>query len=250
VRRRRAGRGAAGERTMNAEADRMPSLSVVVPVFNEAETVSTVIDRVRATNLPIELIVVDDGSSDGTRDVLKREASRIDRLLLLDRNQGKGAALKAGFGVATGEVVVIQDADLEYDPADYHELLRPIVKAGADLVLGSRLTGARPQRAYYYWHYVGNRFITFIARVLYNTTLSDIYTCYKMFRREQLDGLVVRSNGFEFDAEFLARLLRRHLVVYEVPISYYGRSYAEGKKIKWYHTGRVIWNLVKYRFVR
>jgi glycosyltransferase involved in cell wall biosynthesis len=224
-------------------------LSVVVPVYNEAKTISTVIDRVRATNLPIELIVVDDGSTDGTPAILERERPRIDRLILRERNAGKGAALKAGFAVATGDVVVIQDADLEYDPDDYHELLKPIEKGGADLVLGSRLTGAKPQRAYYYWHYVGNRIITFIARVLYNTTLSDIYTCYKVFRRELLDGLTVTSDGFEFDAEFLAQLLKRDLIVYEVPIAYYGRSYAEGKKIKWHHAGRVVWNLIKYRFV-
>jgi glycosyltransferase involved in cell wall biosynthesis len=227
----------------------VPTLSVVMPVFNEARTVMTIIDRVRRTNLPVELIVVDDGSTDGTRELLKQEREKIDRLILLDENRGKGAALKAGFAVATGDVVIIQDADLEYDPEDYAELLKPIQKAGADLVLGSRLTGARPQRAYYYWHYVGNRLITWIARVLYNTTLSDIYTCYKAFRREQLTGLDIKSDGFEFDAEFLARLLKRDLIVYEVPISYYGRSYAEGKKIKWYHTGRVVWNLVKYRFV-
>jgi glycosyltransferase involved in cell wall biosynthesis len=224
-------------------------LSVVVPAFNEVKTMSTVIDRIRATNLPIELIVVDDGSTDGTRDVLERERPRIDRLILMDRNRGKGAAVKSGFAAATGDVVIIQDADLEYDPDDYHELLKPIVKGNADLVLGSRLTGARPQRAYYYWHYVGNRLITFIARVLYNTTLSDIYTCYKVLRREHLAGLNIRSDGFEFDAELLAQLLKRDLVVYEVPIAYYGRSYAEGKKIKWHHTGRVVWNLIKYRFV-
>ena len=223
-------------------------LSVVMPVFNEVRTVGTVIDRIRGTNLPIELVVVDDGSTDGTREVLERERQRIDRLILLDRNRGKGAALKAGFAVVSGDIVIIQDADLEYDPEDYGDLLKPIVKAGADLVLGSRLTGAKPQRAYYYWHYVGNWLITFIARVLYNTTLSDIYTCYKVFRREQLAGLNIKSDGFEFDAEFLAVLLRRQLVVYEVPISYYGRSYAEGKKIKWHHTGRVVWNLIKYRF--
>ncbi len=224
-------------------------LSVVVPVFNEKTTIAEIIDRIRATNLAIELIVVDDGSTDGTRDVLMQVRPRIDHLVFQDRNGGKGAALKAGFAVATGDVVIIQDADLEYDPEDYPELLKPILKANADLVLGSRLTGAKPQRAYYYWHYVGNRIITFIARVLYNTTLSDIYTCYKVFKREQLAGLDVKSNGFEFDAEMLAILLKRRLVVYEVPISYYGRSYREGKKIKWYHTARVVWNLVKYRFV-
>jgi glycosyltransferase involved in cell wall biosynthesis len=224
-------------------------LSVVVPVFNEKATIAEIVDRIRATGLDIELIVVDDGSTDGTRDVLKQIEGKIDRLLLQPSNRGKGAALKAGFAVATGDVIVIQDADLEYDPEDYRELLKPIERAGADLVLGSRLTGARPQRAYYYWHYVGNRLITFITRVLYNTTLSDIYTCYKMFRREQLVGLNVNSDGFEYDAEFLAILLRRHLVVYEVPIAYYGRSYGEGKKIKWYHTATVVWNLLKYRFV-
>ncbi|HVZ22563.1 MAG TPA: glycosyltransferase family 2 protein [Vicinamibacterales bacterium] len=224
-------------------------LSVIVPAFNEAATITEIIERIRATKLPIELIVVDDGSTDGTREILKRESTNIDHLVLQERNRGKGAALKAGFAVATGDVIIIQDADLEYDPDDYPELLKPIEKAGADLVLGSRLTGAKPQRAYYYWHYVGNRLITFIARVLYNTTLSDIYTCYKVFRREQLVGLDVKSDGFEFDAEFLAILLKRRLVVYEVPISYYGRSYGEGKKIKWYHTANVVWNLVKYRFV-
>ena len=186
---------------------------------------------------------------DELRDPLARPAVGELHLILRERNMGKGAALKAGFAVATGDIIVIQDADLEYDPEDYLELLKPIEKANADLVLGSRLTGAKPQRAYYYWHYVGNRLITFITRVLYNTTLSDIYTCYKVFKREQLVGLDIQSDGFEFDAEFLAILLKRNIVVYEVPIAYYGRSYGEGKKIKWYHTFRVIWNLIKYRFV-
>lgn len=206
------------------------------------------LDRVRGVGLPVEIVVVDDGSTDGTRELLEDLRPKIDQLILMKRNGGKGAALKAGFAAATGDVLVIQDADLEYDPQDYHELLKPILVADADLVLGSRLTGAKPQRAYYFWHYVGNRLITLVARVLYNTTLSDIYSCYKMFKREQLERLNVKSNGFEFDAEFLAKLLRRNLVVYEVPIAYYGRSYAEGKKIQWYHVVRVMWNLIKYRF--
>lgn len=223
-------------------------LSVVIPVFNEKKTVATLIERVRRTGLNLEVIVVDDGSTDGTRELLASVAG-IDRLLLLERNSGKGAAVKAGFAAASGDVVVIQDADLEYDPRDFTSMLHPIVDAQADLVLGSRMNGARPQRMYYFWHYAGNRVITLIARILYNTTLSDIYTCYKMFRRECIQGLTFHSNGFEFDAEFLAKLLKRNLVVYEVPIAYYGRSYEEGKKIKWYHTGRVVWNLFKYRFV-
>ena len=224
-------------------------LSVVMPVYNEVKTIATVIDRVRAVDLPIELIVVDDGSRDGTRDVLQAEKARIDVLILRDRNGGKGAALKDGFAAATGDVIVIQDADLEYDPQDYHDLLKPVQMAGADLVLGSRMNGAKPQRAYYFWNWVGNRVITYVARILYNTTLTDIYTCYKLFRRELLKDVRLKSDGFEIDAEFLGLFLKRKLVVYEVPIAYYGRSYDEGKKIKWYHTFRVIWTLVKYRFV-
>ena len=233
---------------MGLPIEKVPRISVVVPVYNERAAVLTVLDRVRSVALDLELIVVDDGSTDGTREALERERPRIDHLILQDRNRGKGAALKAGFAVATGDVIVIQDADLEYDPHDFRDLLHPIMAAGADLVLGSRMTGAKPVRAYYYWHYIGNRFITFIARILYNTTLSDIYTCYKMFRREQLEGLNINSDGFEFDAEFLAKLLKRNLVVFEVPIAYYGRSYEEGKKIRWHHTFRVIWNLLRYRF--
>lgn len=225
-------------------------LSVVIPVFNEKNTIATIVERVRAVALPTEIIVVDDGSTDGTREVLASIESSVDRLILLDRNRGKGAALKAGFAAATGDVIVIQDADLEYDPQDFFALLEPIVKADADLVLGSRMSGAKPQRAYYFWHYVGNKIVTHVVRVLYNTTLSDVYTCYKMFRRACLENVQFDSDGFEFDAEMLAKFLRQDLVVYEVPIAYYGRSYAEGKKIRWYHTGRVLWNFLKYRFVR
>jgi glycosyltransferase involved in cell wall biosynthesis len=227
---------------------KLTKLSVVIPVFNEKKTIARVLDRVKSVGLPVEIIVVDDGSTDGTRELLEDLRPKMDQLILLERNQGKGAALKAGFAAATGDPLVIQDADLEYDPQDYHELLKPILMADADLVLGSRLNGAKPQRAYYFWHYVGNQFITFVARVLYNTTLSDIYTCYKMIRREHVKNLIIKSDGFEFDAELLAKLLKKNLVVYEVPIAYYGRSYAEGKKIKWHHAIQVIWQLLKYRF--
>jgi len=224
-------------------------LSVVIPVFNEQQTIATIINRVRAVDLPMEIIVVDDGSTDGTRSVLESMRSSVDRLILLDSNRGKGAALKAGFAAATGDVIVIQDADLEYDPQDYFALLDPITKADADLVLGSRMNGAKPQRAYYFWHFVGNKIVTYFARVLYNTTLSDVYTCYKMFRRTCLENVRFDSDGFEFDAEMLAKFLRQNLVVYEVPIAYYGRSYAQGKKIRWHHTGKILWNLLKYRIV-
>ena len=224
-------------------------LSVIIPVFNERNTIVEIIERVIKVDLPKEIIVVDDGSTDGTRAILEELKPRIDRLILLEKNSGKGAAVKAGFAAATGDILVIQDADLEYDPEDFHDLMKPILSANADLVLGSRMSGAKPQRAYYFWHYVGNKLITFTARVLYNTTLSDIYTCYKMFRRTQLVGLTIGSDGFEFDAEFLAKLLKRGLIVYEVPIAYYGRSYNEGKKIRWNHTLRVLWNLFKFRFV-
>lgn len=225
-------------------------LSVVIPVFNEQATVAVIIERVRAVGVTTEIIVVDDGSTDGTRDVLASIRSRIDRLILLDRNRGKGAALKAGFAAATGDVIVIQDADLEYDPQDFLALLEPIVKANADLVLGSRMNGAKPQRAHHFWHYVGNKLVTYVVRVLYKTTLSDVYTCYKMFRRTCLEHMRFDSDGFEFDAEMLAKFLRQDLVVYEVPVAYYGRSYAEGKKIRWHHTGKVLWNFLKYRIVR
>ncbi|MEY2508789.1 MAG: hypothetical protein QOH01_3118 [Verrucomicrobiota bacterium] len=224
-------------------------LSVVIPAFNEKTTIAELIDRVVNVDLEKEIIVVDDGSTDGTRAILEELKPRIDRLIFMERNSGKGAAVKAGFAAATGDILVIQDADLEYDPADFHELMKPILSANADLVLGSRMTGAKPQRAYYYWHYVGNKLITFAARVLYNTTLTDIYTCYKMFRRSLLQDIKIGSDGFEFDAELLAKLLRTRLIVYEVPIAYYGRSYDEGKKIRWHHVLLVMWNLLKYRFV-
>ena len=219
-------------------------LSILVAAYNEEDTLEECLDAVRAVQLPRglerEIVVVDDGSTDTTWDIARELAAKHAdvRVFQQPRNMGKGAALRRAIQEMTGDVVIFQDADLEYDPEDFHELLKPVLSANADLVLGSRMTGAKPQRAYYYWHYVGNKIITFAARVLYNTTLTDVYTCYKMFRRSLLDRVTIASDGFEFDAELLAKLLRQRLIVYEVPIAYYGRSYDEGKKIRWHHALR------------
>ncbi|MEI8176413.1 MAG: glycosyltransferase family 2 protein [Candidatus Omnitrophota bacterium] len=227
------------------------SLSVVMPVFNERETVQETIKSVLAVNIVKELIIVDDGSVDGTRDILKalQGNSRI-KVILHEKNQGKGAALKTGFAHVSGEIVVIQDADNEYDPQEFLELIKPINSGRADAVYGSRLTFAKPQRAYMFWHRVGNAVITLFAGVLYNTTLTDIETCYKMVRADILKGMRINSKGFEVEPEITAKLLKMNLRIYEIPISYYGRSYSEGKKIRWYHFFGAIWTLLKYRFVK
>ncbi|MDB4349445.1 glycosyltransferase family 2 protein [Omnitrophica bacterium] len=225
-------------------------LSVVMPVYNERESILKVIDRVLKEEMVHEVIVVDDGSSDGTRELLLRSAldSRV-KVLLHDKNMGKGAALRTGFQMASGDVTVVQDADHEYDPAEYKALMAPIERGDADAVYGSRLSGGRPQRAYLFWHKLGNNFITLFANLLYNTTLSDIETGYKMIRTSLLKEISLRSNGFDIEPEVTAKMLKKRARVYEVPISYYGRTYSEGKKIFWYHGLEAIWTLVKYRFV-
>jgi len=208
------------------------TLSVVMPVYNEIATIEEILRRVRAVPIPKEIIVVDDGSTDGTRDILRGVAARDEaRVIFMRENRGKGAALRAGLERVTGDIIIIQDADLEYYPDEYPQMIDLIVEGKADVVYGSRFLGRH--RAYLFWHYMGNLFINFVANLLYNTTLTDLETCYKAFRREVLDGIRLCSNSFGFEPEFTARVFQRDLRVYEVPISYAGRSYEEGKKITW-----------------
>ena len=229
-------------------------LSVVMPVYNEEATLGEIIRRVFAVDLPMEreLIAVDDGSSDKSGVILDELAANAypDRLRVfhLDRNRGKGAALREGFRRVTGDLVVIQDADLEYDPADYGPLLSPILDGRADVVFGSRFLGG-PHRVHLFWHYVGNKLITLITNALYNVNLTDMETCYKAFRREVLDALSFRSDGFSIEPEITAKVCRKGCRIYEVPISYSGRSYDEGKKITWRDGIRALGAILKYRFV-
>ncbi|MBN1526065.1 MAG: glycosyltransferase family 2 protein [Candidatus Omnitrophica bacterium] len=222
-----------------------------MPVYNEKNTVLKIIDKVLKLDIVKEIVVVDDGSGDGTRDVL-RDAKfdpRV-RVILHEKNSGKGAALRTGFKSVSGEVVVVQDADLEYDPQEFIEMAKPIQEGLADVVYGSRLSGGKPQRVHMFWHKMGNNFLSFLTNFLYNSTLSDMETCYKMFRRSVVDGITIRSNGFSVEPELTAKILKnKSLRIYEMPISYYGRSYAEGKKISWKHGISALATLLKYRFV-
>jgi len=208
-------------------------LSVVIPVFNEAATVCEVIDRVRRTPYDTEIIVVDDGSTDATADRLAGLASPDDlHVFRHETNQGKGAALRTGFGHVSGDIVIVQDADLEYDPRDYEKLLEPILDGRADVVFGSRFLGG-PHRVLYFWHYAGNRLLTLLSNALTNLNLTDMETCYKAFRSTVLQDLNLKSNRFGFEPEFTAKVAKHGLRIYEVPISYSGRSYDEGKKVTW-----------------
>ena len=224
-------------------------LSVVIPVFNEVQTIEEVIRRVRACGIRTELIVVDDGSTDGTRAVLEkyREASDV-TLIMHDKNQGKGAALKSGFMKARGDVVVIQDADLEYDPSEYLKLIQPIIENQADVVFGSRFIGDN-HRVLYFWHSAGNRFLTLLSNLVTNLNLSDIETCYKVFRREIIQQIAptLAEKRFGVEPELTAKVARIPGVrIYERPISYSGRTYAQGKKIGWRDGIRAIWCILKY----
>ena len=208
-------------------------LTVVIPVYNEVRTVETLLRRVREVPLWLEVIVVDDGSTDGTRDLLPQlEGSLIDRLVMHEHNKGKGAALRTGFAHATGDVVVVQDADMEYDPHEFPMLLRPILEGKADAVYGSRFLGG-PHRVLFFWHSVGNRFLTLLSNMFTDVNLTDMETCYKMIRRELLHELPLSANRFGIEPELTARLAQARARIYELPISYNGRSYDEGKKIGW-----------------
>lgn len=225
-------------------------LSVIMPVYNEAPTVEEIIRRVLAEPHEKELIIVDDGSTDGTREILARVQQAYPeqvRVILHERNQGKGAAVRTGLAHATGDILLIQDADLEYDPVDYGLLLEPIELGRADVVYGSRFLGVH--RAFLFWHMIGNRLLTSVTNLLYNATLTDMETCYKAIRAELLRGVRLRSNTFDIEPEITAKLLKRRARLYEVPIHYYGRDFSEGKKIHWYDGFRALWTLIKYRFV-
>ncbi|MBI1369239.1 MAG: glycosyltransferase [Planctomycetes bacterium] len=226
-------------------------LSVVMPVYNEAATIRRVVERVRAVGLDMELIIVDDGSTDGTRDELAKIAAEMTdlRVIYHDHNKGKGAALATGFKHATGELVIIQDADMEYDPAEYPELIKPIVDGNADVVFGSRFISSHPHRVLYYWHSVGNRLITLFSNMFTNLNLTDIEVCYKVFRREIIQGITIEENRFGFEPEITAKIARMRCRVYEVGISYSGRTYAEGKKIGWRDGVRALWCIVKYNLL-
>ena len=226
-------------------------LSVVIPVYNERATIEELLRRVQAVSIEKEIVLVDDGSSDGTRDILAKFAEQPGfRVIYHERNRGKGAALRSGFAAARGDVVLVQDADLEYDPQDYHLLLQPIAAGNADVVLGSRFIGGGPHRVLYYWHYVGNRALTTLSNVFTNLNLSDMETCYKVFRREVLQGLEIEEARFGFEPEIVAKVARARWRVYEVGVSYSGRTYDEGKKIGWRDGVRAIWCILKYNLRR
>jgi glycosyltransferase involved in cell wall biosynthesis len=225
-------------------------LSIIIPVYNEAATLDTLIDRVLAVDLGEtrkEILLIDDGSKDGSRELLKKYEGRPGfKVLLHERNSGKGRAVRTGLEHFTGDLVIIQDADLEYDPQDYPRMLAPIVQGKADVVYGSRFKGEG--RAFLATHYYGNRFISFVANILYNTCLTDIETCYKAFRREVFDKVRLTSDRFNIEPEITAKIFKHRFRVYEVAISYSGRDFSEGKKITWRDGVSAIWALIKFRF--
>jgi glycosyltransferase involved in cell wall biosynthesis len=224
-------------------------LSVVVPVYNEVNNIREILRRIRATRLASEIIVVDDGSEDGSRESLAKinGQGRV-RVILHPHNQGKGAAVRTGIEAAKGDVILIQDADLEYNPRDYPALLQPIEDGIADVVYGSRFLGG-PRRAVMFWHMIANQLLTFMTNILFNTILTDMETGYKVFRREVIQNLQLRARRFDFEPEFTAKVLRRHYRIYEVPISFNPRDYSEGKKIKLPDAFVAVWTLLKYKFL-
>ena len=225
------------------------NLSIIIPVYNEKNTIRELVKRVQAMNMAYEILIVDDGSKDGTRDILAElDGKGKVRVILHEKNQGKGAAVRTGIQSAKGDVMLIQDADLEYDPREYPNLLKPIEEDKADVVYGSRFLG-EPHRAILFWNMVANKLLTLMTNILYNNILTDMETGYKVFKRSAVEGITIHARRFDFEPEFTAKMLKRKIRIYEVPISFNPRDYSEGKKIKISDAFVAVWTLIKYRFV-
>lgn len=227
-----------------------PTLSVVIPVYNECDFILEIVQRVKAVGLAHEIIIVDDFSTDGTRQVLAAIDDPAVRTFFHERNQGKGAALRTGFSKATGDLVIIQDADLEYDPQEYPRLIKPILDGKADVVFGSRFAGGEAHRVVYFWHMMGNKFLTLLSNMFTNLNLTDMETCYKVMRRELLSRITIEEDRFGFEPEITAKLSKLDARIYEVGISYHGRSYHEGKKINWKDGFSALRCIIKYNLLR
>ncbi len=227
----------------------MNKVSILIPVYNEVSTLEEILKKVETTDfcgLEKEIILIDDYSTDGTRDLYEKFPYKV---LYHEYNQGKGAALRDGFKEATGDIIVIQDADLEYDPVDYAPLIQLILDGKADVCYGTRLAGGKPSRSFMFTHFLGNKFLSLLTNILYGSTLTDMETCYKAFKADFIKGIQIKSNRFDFEPEITAKILKRGARLYELPVSYYGREFSEGKKITWKDGIQAIWALIKFRFV-